>query len=75
VHPRISPAADVLQTIALPVRRPASSAFGSERHDTLFVTSARAGLGEAGLTSQPGAGSLFSITGIGQGLSAPAFAG
>ena len=72
---QVSPAGDVLQTIALPVQRPTSCAFGGERLNTLFVTSALAGLGEAELASQPEAGGLFSIAGIGQGLPAPVFAG
>jgi sugar lactone lactonase YvrE len=72
---QVSPAGEVVQTIELPVQRPTSCTYGGEGHDVLFVTSARAGLGESELEKQPEAGSLFSITRLGQGGPAPMFAG
>jgi len=47
------------QWIDLPVTQPTCAAFGGERFDTLFVTSARAGLSEDELAAQPEAGDLF----------------
>ena len=72
---QVSPTGKVIRAIELPVQRPTSCAFGGERHDILFVTSARVGLGEAELENQPEAGSLFSIMGAGSGVPTPAFAG
>ncbi len=72
---QVSPEGEVIQAIALPVQRPTSCAYGGEELETLFVTSARVGLDEGDLARQSEAGSLFSITGTGQGLPAPAFAG
>ncbi|WP_217995393.1 SMP-30/gluconolactonase/LRE family protein [Sphingomonas changbaiensis] len=56
---RVSPEADVLQTVNLPVERPTSCAFGGPALDRLFVTSARVGLNENALAVQPLAGALF----------------
>ncbi|QPQ54350.1 SMP-30/gluconolactonase/LRE family protein [Allosphingosinicella flava] len=57
---RLSPGGDVMATIALPVQRPTSCAFGGEGLDRLFVTSARIGLSAEDLAGQPQAGGLFS---------------
>ena len=72
---QVSPAGEVIRAIELPVQRPTSCTFGGERHDILFVTSARVGLDEFELEDQPDAGSLFSVTGAGSGVPTPAFAG
>jgi sugar lactone lactonase YvrE len=72
---QVSPEGEVIQAVALPVQRPTSCAYGGEGLETLFVTSARVGLGASDLAHQPEAGSLFSITGTGQGIPVPAFAG
>lgn len=56
---RVSPEAEVLQTVNLPVERPTSCAFGGPALDRLFVTSARIGLNENALAVQPLAGALF----------------
>jgi len=58
---RYSPDGELLQTLDVPVQRPTSCAFGGERLDRLFVTSARVGLGEAELERQPQAGGLFAV--------------
>ncbi len=46
----------------LPVSKPTSVAFGGERLDRLFVTSARDGLDADALTAQPLAGALFELS-------------
>ena len=56
---RYSPAGECLATIELPVARPTSCAFGGERLETLYITSASIGLDEAALAAQPHAGGLF----------------
>lgn len=56
---RLSPEGEVLRTIALPVARPTSCAFGGPELDQLFITSARVGLDAEALAAQPHAGALF----------------
>lgn len=56
---RLSPAGETIATIAMPVERPTSVAFGGPALDRLYVTSARIGLNDAGLERQPHAGGLF----------------
>lgn len=68
---RITPDGKLDRIIELPVRRPTSCAFGGPALDTLFVTSARNGLSSEELTRSPLSGSVFAITGAGQGLSVP----
>lgn len=58
---RLSPAGDVIATVALPVTRPTMIAFGGDDRRTAFVTSARAGLSDAALTDQPDAGGIFTF--------------
>jgi len=57
---RISPAADIVQMIKLPVPRPTSCAF-DDSHRQLFVTSARLGLSREQLEQAPASGSLLKI--------------
>ncbi|HBP29616.1 MAG: SMP-30/gluconolactonase/LRE family protein [Advenella sp.] len=57
---RISPAADIVQMITLPVPRPTSCAF-DDSHRQLFVTSARLGLSMKQLEQAPASGSLLKI--------------
>jgi sugar lactone lactonase YvrE len=72
---RFSPAGEWLETIALPVSRPTSCAFGGPELDRLFVTSATIGLDEAARAMQPNAGGLFMLSpGVG-GLADVPFAG
>ena len=56
---RLSPDGEIVETLKVPVQRPTSCAFGGPDLDRLFVTSARVGLDEAALESQPQAGGLF----------------
>jgi sugar lactone lactonase YvrE len=56
---RFSPDGELVEKVPVPVQRPTSCAFGGDRLDRLFVTSARIGLGEAELEGQPHAGGLF----------------
>jgi sugar lactone lactonase YvrE len=70
---QLSPGGEVMQTISMPVQRPTSCAFGGERLDILFVTSARVGLDTQALERQPDAGGLFAIAGLGHGLPSPVF--
>ncbi len=65
----------MLQTIRLPVARVTSCAFGGPELDTLFITTARDGLTEAQLASQPLAGGLFALRPGVRGLPAPEFGG
>lgn len=62
---RYSPDGSLLATIRLPVERPTSCAFGGPDRDTLFVTTARAGLDDAAREGQPYAGRVLSIRGLG----------
>ncbi|MHC8946371.1 sugar lactone lactonase YvrE [Advenella incenata] len=57
---RISPAADIVQMIKLPVPRPTSCAF-DDSHRQLFVTSARLGLSMEQLEQAPASGSLLKV--------------
>jgi sugar lactone lactonase YvrE len=62
----------LLQTIKLPAARVTSCAFGGANLDVLYVTTARVGLKDEVLKSQPHAGGLFKIENLGvRGL--PAF--
>ena len=51
----------VIDEVVLPVTQITSCAFGGEKLDTLFITSAAIGLDDAALVEQPLAGSLFAI--------------
>ena len=57
---RISPRGDVIAEIDMPVAQPSSCAFGPD--GTLYITSARAGLTESDIATQPLAGSLFAVS-------------
>jgi sugar lactone lactonase YvrE len=62
---RYDPDGSLLATIPLPVDRPTSCAFGDTGGGTLFVTTARDGLGEAALARQPDAGRLLRVDSLG----------
>lgn len=49
------------RVIELPVQRPTCPAFGGPDLSRLFVTTARVGLDEGTLKSQPGAGGIFAV--------------
>jgi sugar lactone lactonase YvrE len=51
---------DLIARIDMPVSQPTSCTFGGADLETLFITSARSGLSEEELESQPQAGGVFS---------------
>ena len=65
---RYRPDGGVDQTIALPVSNPTCLAFGGPELKTLYITTARKFLSEDALATEPLAGSLLAIEGLGQGL-------
>ncbi len=69
------PSGSVEEVISLPVTQPTSCTFGGEELCDLYITSARDGLSQAELESQPLAGDIFVVkTGI-PGLPEPCFIG
>jgi sugar lactone lactonase YvrE len=58
---RLSPAGDIVETVALPVPRPTMIAFGGDDRRTAYVTSARSGLGAEALAAAPLSGAIFSF--------------
>lgn len=62
---RYSPGGSLDSVVELPVPRPTSVAFGGPDLQTLYVTSARVGLGSEGLGAAPLSGGLFTIDGTG----------
>jgi xylono-1,5-lactonase len=67
---RFSPEGERVDVVQVPAARVTSVAFGGAELKTLFITTARYGLGEAQLPVSPDSGSLFSIdTGV-RGLAA-----
>jgi sugar lactone lactonase YvrE len=72
---RLSPDGEIVETLKVPVQRPTSCAFGGPDLDRLFVTSARVGLDEAALESQPQAGGLFLLKPGVKGLTDRPFGG
>jgi sugar lactone lactonase YvrE len=72
---RLSPLGERLSELRVPVQRPTSCTFGGPRLDRLFITSARIGLDENDLLSQPTAGGLFvTVPGV-RGIADQPFAG
>jgi L-arabinonolactonase len=72
---RFDPQGVILTEINLPVSQPTSCAFGGEDYSKLYVTSAREGLSEEALQSEPRAGDLFVVKTDTQGLPEPKFIG
>jgi sugar lactone lactonase YvrE len=72
---RISPAGDVLTTIAVPAMCPTMCAFGGPDLRTLYVTSARQMRPEDELARLPQSGGIFALTVGVPGIAEPAFAG
>ena len=58
---RYRPDGSVDRVVKMPVEQPTSCAFGGPDLATLYVTSARDGLSEAALATQPLAGSVFAF--------------
>ena len=74
VH-RYSPVGTLDRVVELPCRLVTSCAFGGDRLEELFITTATVGLTDAELAAQPGAGGLFSCRPGVLGLPATPFAG
>ncbi len=72
---RFSPHGELLTRIVFPVSRPTSCVFGGADMRTLFVTSARDGLGAEILANEPLAGSVFAVQTAVRGVTYPRFAG
>ncbi|WGW05955.1 SMP-30/gluconolactonase/LRE family protein [Tropicibacter oceani] len=71
---RLSPKGEVIQTVDVPVEKPTKPMFGGKDLDILFFTSLSLGL--TAPETQPEAGSLFAITGLGiKGVAQTRFAG
>jgi sugar lactone lactonase YvrE len=71
---RYAPDGKIAATINLPITRPTCPAFGGAGLKTLFITSAREGLSDAGLIKkQPQAGGLFAVETDTPGLPPPLF--
>ena len=66
---------EALAVIELPVERVTAPWFGGPNLDELYITTARVGLDDAGLTGQPHAGSIFVARPGVRGLPAFEFAG
>jgi sugar lactone lactonase YvrE len=72
---RYDPSGKLEREVRLPVQYPTSCAFGGDRLDELYVTSARTRVSEDQIQAQPFAGDLFRLRlGI-RGLPEPKFAG
>ncbi|RUL74838.1 SMP-30/gluconolactonase/LRE family protein [Dyella choica] len=61
--------------ITLPASQPTRVAFGGERLNTLYITSARDGLSAEALAQEPHAGGLFAVEVPFTGMPEPRFAG
>lgn len=61
--------------IAVPARQPTRIAFGGERLNTLYITSARDGLSDEALAKDPHAGGVFAVEVPFTGMPDPRFAG
>ena len=72
---RLTPDGRIDRELAMPVPRPTSCTFGGPGLDTLFVTTARSGLGPAQLAAAPLSGSVLACRPGVPGLPEPRFAG
>ncbi|HEY1126044.1 MAG TPA: SMP-30/gluconolactonase/LRE family protein [Sphingobium sp.] len=72
---RLDEAGEILTTVELPVTRPTMIVFGGSDLRTAYVTSARSGLSDAQLETQPHAGGIFSFRVDVPGLPEVPFAG
>jgi xylono-1,5-lactonase len=72
---RYSPAGECLETIATPVSRPTSCAFGGINLDLLYITSARIGLDGLQLSKEAQAGGLFVVSPGVKGIAEQPFSG
>jgi len=70
------PKGKLIRRVRMPVRHPTMCTFGGENYDVMYVTSATRMAAPADLASQPHAGGLFAIYGLGaRGLPEPLFGG
>lgn len=72
---RHAPDGREIQVVEMPVESPTMCAFGGDKLDILYVTSARAKLGPEDLARQPEAGGIFALDVGVRGLPEPQFAG
>ena len=73
---RLSPEGELMLTVNVPVEKPTKPMFGGKNLDILYLTSIGFGLTPGTEDSQPEAGGLFALTGLGvTGLSQPRFKG
>jgi sugar lactone lactonase YvrE len=72
---RYTPAGRLDRVLDLPVTQPTCCAFGGPRLETLYITTAREGLGPEKLAQQPLAGAVFALQPGVSGLPEPAFGG
>lgn len=72
---RFAPDGRLDRIVPLPVKNPTACVFGGRDLDTLFVTTARQGLDETELDSQPMAGAVLAFKPGVKGLREPAFKG
>lgn len=70
---RFSPEGVLIGECRMPVTQPSSCAFAAD--GTLYITSARAGLSDEGLSEQPLAGSIFALATSTRGVAVEAFHG
>jgi len=69
----LSPDGRLIRELALPVSQPTSLAFGGDKYESLFITSARYMLDEKKLESEPLAGSIFVADVATRGRAEPTF--
>lgn len=72
---RFDPDGRTTDVVHLPVSNATKCAFGGERLDRLYITTARKGLRDDALLTQPLAGSLFEVEVGYRGVSPPSFCG
>ena len=72
---RHAPDGREIQVVKMPVANPTMPAFGGEKLDVLYVTSAAQGVTEEMRAQQPHAGSVFALDVGVRGLAEPRFAG
>lgn len=72
---RYNPSGKLEREVRLPVHYPTSCAFGADRLDELYATSARTRVSEGQIRDQPSAGDLFRLVTGCRGLPEPKFAG
>lgn len=72
---RFGPSGEQIREIKIPAKQPTSVAFGGQRMDRLYVTSASIGLSAEDKAAHPGSGGVFAILPGVAGIEAHKFAG